>query len=237
MEKVSKKKFEELILHGLAADIFIADRAYSMFKTIGESSNELSKRNNYGEFFGSAQAAFKDQFLLAISRIFDSPSKRNETRCLKGVLQFLEHNSNRLPRIVERYNLILVMERIGFNNQAIDLAKQGNKDNELTLAITNHFNSLLESPHNKKLILRLKELRDKRLAHNELIKNELTESLDVITFKDLFSLVEIAKELIGIIGWAYMSMMFVHAGVYHLTDDAHRPNRSLIRLIGKVTTR
>jgi hypothetical protein len=237
MERISKKELENLILHGLAPDIFIAERAYSMFQTIGEKSKELSQRNNYGEFFGSTQAAFKDQFLLAVSRIFDSPSRRNKTRCIKGVLQFLSDNSQRLPEIVERHNLILVMERAGFDRQTSKLIEQGNKDTEVTLAIVSHFNSLLENSQNKKLILRLKELRDKKLAHNELIKSELPEAIEIITFKDLFSLVEIAKELIGIIGWAYMSMVFVHNGVYRLTTDAKRPSNSLARLIEKIISR
>jgi hypothetical protein len=237
MERISKKELEDLILHGLAPDIFIAERAFSMFRTIGEKSKELSERNNYGEFFGSTQTAFKDQFLLAVSRIFDTPSKRNKTRCVKGVLQFLSDNSKRLPEIVERYNLILVMEKAGFDRQATKLVEQVNKDAEVTIAIVNHFNSLLESSQNKKLILRIKELRDKKLAHNELIKNELPEAIDIITFKDLFSLVEIAKDLIGIIGWAYMSTMFVHNGVYHLTADAKRPSSSLARLIEKIISR
>ncbi len=69
------------------------------------------------------------------------------------------------------------MQKAGFDSDSTRLVNQTGKDKEVTSAIVNHFYSLLESPYNKKLLLPLKDLRDKKLAHNELVKigDELTE--------------------------------------------------------------
>lgn len=237
MKPITKEELENLILHGIASDIFIAERAYSMFKTIGDKSDDISGRNGYQDFFLSAQIAFKDQFLLAASRIFDTPS-RNKTRCVLGVLTYLSNNSNRLPKIVENLNLISAMQMVGFSSDIIGLVSQPDRDKEITVAIVQHFNSLIGSPENRKLLIRLKGLRDKRLAHNELvgIGENLAESIDIVTYRDLLTLIEIAKGLVGVIGWAYMSMVFVHNGRYLLTDDAQRPNKVLKRLMDKIAT-
>ena len=94
-----------------------------------------------------------------------------------GVLRFLSDNSQRLPTIIEKSNLISAMQKAGFDSDSTRLVNQTGKDKEVTSAIANHFYSLLESPYNKKLLLPLKDLRDKKLAHNELVKigDELTE--------------------------------------------------------------
>jgi hypothetical protein len=169
--------------------------------------------------------------LLATARLFDTPHRNNKTRCVKGVLKYLSDNSRRLPQIVEWSNLMSAMKDIGFSEQ---LLMHHEEDTQIAEIIVNHFTQLLESPEISRLLAGLKEIRDKRLAHNEFIKpnyNEINDTIDPITFKDLKKLVEIAKNFIGIVGWAYMNTVFVPNRQYRLTSDAERPKYSLEKLI------
>src|SRR6266853_1037369 len=97
MEQITKKEFEETVLNGLASDIFIAERSYGMFKTIGEQFESINQSKQYVELFKVTQAAYKDQFLLATARLFDSASDRNKTRSVQGLLKFMSDNLSRLP--------------------------------------------------------------------------------------------------------------------------------------------
>jgi len=230
MERVSKQHLENIVLHGLATDIFIAERAFSLFKAIGEHPELIKKKS--GVFFKSAQEAFKDQYLLALARLFDNASDKNPTRCMEGLLRFLSNNNTRLPKIIERPNLVEVLGLAGFQKETISLAQNENSDAELAIKIVRHFEEVISNQQNQKLLLTLKKIRDKRLAHNELrAEKQLVETIDVITFKDLYALLAIAKNFLGIIGWAYMSTVFMHNGEYHLSNDAVRPVHSLKKLL------
>lgn len=236
MKKITNQELEEIVLHGIAVDIFTAERAYCMFTTIGKESNLIGS-NNYQEFFRSAQAAFRDQFLLAMGRLFDKASDRNKTRCIAGIIELIENNSFRLPAIVERTNLCMVMRNSNFGEESLKMVLNEKKDEEIAIEIVNHFKQLLNSKENLRLSEKLKEIRDKRLAHNDLkitTDSELIDKIDIITFKDLYSLVEIAKHFIGVIGWAFMSMVFMHDGEYHLTESAKRPRHLLLQLFDKL---
>lgn len=127
------------------------------------------------------------------------------------------------------------MEEIGFDNVQLDRFRENGNNPEMTMAIVKHFSHLLESPEQKRLLDRLKEIRNKKLAHNEITSttpHSLAETLDIVTFRDLAGILEISKHFIRPIGWAYMNTVFLHDGRYHLSDDAQRPiysfnNRSM----------
>jgi hypothetical protein len=233
MEKITKSEFDSLVLNGIAVDMFIAERAYTLFQTIGNKSDLIDGIRSK-DFFMCAQLAFKDQFLLAMARLFDSPSKRNKTRCILGLIQFISKNITRLPDIIQIPNLINVLDEIGLDKQSIKDFKKNGDNVKINKAIIQHFSNLLENSENKRLLNRLKEIRVKKLAHNEVTStnpHNLVETLDVVTYKDLVSLLEISKNFIGVIGWAYMSTVFMHNGSYHLSQDAQRPKHSLIKII------
>ena len=238
MNKITSEKLEKIVRDGIATDIFIAERAYAVFKTIGEKSGEINSLRGSSTFFVSAQAAFKDQFLLSMARLFDNPSDKYETRCIKGVINLLAESPRSLPKIVERPNLWQVMSDVGFSASDLRLVNQTNNDQEVTLTVVKHFRNILSSKEVKPLLKNLKSIRDKRLAHNELETTDpsiLKETMDKVTFKDLLGLVEIAKSFVGVIGWAYMSTVFMHGGRYIMTKDAERPMNSLIHILKKLS--
>lgn len=236
MERVTKDELKEMILHGLATDVFIAERAYVMFKSLGEKSHIVNGKDCYA-FFSVAQEAFKDQFLLAISRLFDSPSSRNKTRCIEGALDFMSKNICRLPKINERSELLQVMKESNFNTATLNLLTQQNNDEKIASGIVEHFKGQLNLSKNQSHLLKLREIRDKRLAHNEFVKSsplKLEETIDIVTFRGLMQLVEIVKTFLSVIGWAYLNMVFIINGEYHLSESAERPVHSFFALLRQI---
>lgn len=226
-----KSELERVILHGLVVDIFIAERAYSMLKIIGENSHAIDGRKDVANFFHCTQTAFKDQFLLAISRLFDKPNKKNKTRCVPSLLVFIKQNLSKLPSIEERENLIMTMSHFQFPQKVIDLIQRNMSGSEINLQIIEHFDSQLNLQEPR--LLELRKIRDKRLAHNDIIEgtNELQEKLNPITLKDLYNLVELAKQIVSIVGWAYMNTVFFHDGDYILSKDAIAPTKAFTNLL------
>jgi hypothetical protein len=228
--KEIKSELEKIILHGVVVDIFIAERAYSMLKIIDENIYTLNERKDIVNFFHCTQAAFKDQFLIAISRIFDKHTK-NKTRCIFSLLAFIEKNISKLPPIEERENLIITMSHFNFPEKIIDLVQQNANESKINLQIIEYFNDQLT--HREPRLLELRKIRDKRLAHNDIKEgnNELQEKLHTITFTDLYCLVELAKQMVSIIGWAYMNTVFFHDGKYILSDKATAPIEAFTNLL------
>src|SRR5436190_12337175 len=138
MDRISKEEFDQIVLDGLAIDIFIAERSFGMFKAIGERIDAISQ-SKHADVFKVTQTAFKDQFLLATARLFDVPSTRNKTRCIHGLLEFMANNQSRLPAIVERAELIDAMVDAGFDESVLRLANNEDQDEEVARQIIKHF--------------------------------------------------------------------------------------------------
>ena len=128
MGQISKTELEDIVRHGIATDIFIAERAYTMLKTIGEQAGRIN-RTDYSSFFGCTQMALKDQFMMATSRLYDKPSTKYQTRCIEGHLRYLESNSDRLPTIAEKNQLVDSLIEAGMQpSHAKSVFKIGDKE-------------------------------------------------------------------------------------------------------------
>lgn len=83
---------------------------------------------------------------------------------------------------------------------------------------------------NRNRILKLKNIRDKKIAHNEQV-----DFVEQPTLIDLKELIELAKKVLGVIGWSYLDTAYVYEGRYFLSDDARRVSldiEKLFRTIG-----
>lgn len=227
----TKEELKELIWNGIAADVFLSERWFYLFTSIGEVFPEIQKKNLSPLFFNNAKLAFRDQFLIATARLFDLQSKKYKTSGVLIVLDFLSKNVTRLSFGKERGHIADAMVMAGFDKQSIELLRDESSDLATAKNIINHFTLAYENSETLKLIETLKALRDKVLAHRDL--DGLPEK-NGITFKQLFSLVEIPKQLISILGWAYIDSAFSLNGKYILTDDSQAPARSLKDFIKNV---
>lgn len=238
MKQITRGELEQRVL-GLTTDIFIAERAYSMLQEIGDQRKQIEKLSGFKELLLTMQAACKDQFLIATARLFDKALNGYETTCVYGLLSYLKKNAAYLPKVIEWSNLIQTMTDYQFDPEIIKIAEEEQSGERLVHAIVGHFEDLLKSESIKPHLTSLKRLRDKKLAHNELIRDtdiQLRDTLPITTFKDLKSLIEIAKSLVGVVGWAWMNTVFVHDGDYTFTSGATRPANSVGRLIEKLAT-
>jgi hypothetical protein len=230
---MEKEELKKLIWEGIAKDVFMAEKSFHLFKSIGELYSEIDKKRMSGIFFKSAQDAFKDQFIMAISRLYDAPLKKYKTSCILLVLKFLSDNSKRLSFGGERRHLVIAMKEAGFDEYDVELAFNGTNDQKVSRIVADYFYEQLNNPETKLLIKALKTIRDKGIGHREFIeeKEDAWADIGVVTYKELFSLIEIPKNLIGILGWAYIDSAFSLDGKYSLTDDAKSASRSMQYLI------
>ena len=219
----------DFISEGLVADIFIMERSYNLLVTIGKNAVLLNQKHgsNFGIFFGTIQDSLKTSAILAASHLYDSSSNRYPTRCIPRVLDFLETNCEKLPTIEQVRIVQADLRRLGFSDTDIDLVSSDGP--AFAKALVSHFKEILKHEKTDEAITALKNIRDKAIAHNE-------QSTEIVgpTWEKLLGLIEIAKNFVGILGWAYLNTAYVHNGKHVLSEDAEIPTRALKRLIESV---
>jgi len=159
--------------------------------------------------------------------LIDRPSPAYPTRCIKGLLSYLIENNIDLPEIIEKHNLKKLLASLGISQKIIVLIDIDSE--KFIIELSKYFLEKIESEEVQNVVNKLKRLRDKAIAHNE-------NAYDIqgpawLEFRNLLS---IAKELVGGLGWAYLSTSYMHGGVYVLDSDAKRSSRAMNRLIQKL---
>ncbi len=227
--EITRDQIEDIVKHGLVADIFRMERSYSLLKIIGVNAEAINAQGagNFGELFGSLQSALRTEAVLAVARLYDPPSKKYLTRCISGLLNFLEEHKGNLPKIRELYNLKKELNLIGMNQSGIILASTD--EAAFAIALSKHFSSVLEDAQTIDTIKKLKSIRNKAIAHNEHVS-----PIEGPTWHGLEELMQHAKDLVGVLGWAYLNTVYVHDGEYILTEDAKRASRAMNRLLKMV---
>ncbi len=226
---ITRDQLEDLIKKGLVSDIFEMERSYSLLKTIGTNASNINApgAGNFGNLFGALQIALQTDAILAAARLYDLPSKKYPTRCIRGLLDFIEKECNSLPPIKEKYNLEKELNRIGMDPKTISLVTTD--ESAFALGLVKHFRVILDSSQVISTITKLKNLRDKAVAHNE-----QAAQIQGPTWQGLNKLIQHAKDLVGVLGWAYLNTVYVHDGEYILTSDAQRPSIAMGRLLKKI---
>jgi AbiU2 len=224
----TRDEIEDNIKNGLVKDIFLFDRSFGILQTIKEHSSTIDKnRENFVELFIAIHGALTIEAVLAVARIYDNPNKNYPTRCLKGMLEHLITYSRELPEIREPYQLKLSLETKVVPDDLIKAIK----DSPTTFPnlLSDFIKKELEKPENVDAIKKLKDLRDKAMAHNERVAQ-----IDGPSWAALNDLCDLSKYVVGALSWAYFSTAYTINGKYILTDDAQTTSYSLSRLLKKV---
>lgn len=223
---VSKQHLAELVKAGVLTDIFKAERAYEVLKTIGENAEAINtSESNFGELLGTLQGHAQTEALISIARLYDRPSTRYPTRCLQSLLDELEAKAELLPPIVERYNLASELSRLGMCSERAALLGPA-PDADVTRAMVAFIRERLVQPSVLESIERVKTFRDKFIAHNE-----AAHSIEGPTWSAVLQLLALAQELVGIVGWAYLSTVYIHEGQYLPSSDAKRAGLAMRRML------
>lgn len=230
---LTREYIEDIVKEGLVKDIFKAEQAYELVKTIGLKSEEIKsgQLKSYDELFGAIQYAFQTETILSVAKVYDSPSKKYPTRCLRGLLKYLSEHSTELPNIREDFQL---SQHLKFMNAPKKLIKSistnsGNFAKKFSVYIEN----LLNKPTRLDAIKKLKMIRDKSICHNEKIDFKILGP----TWVSLKDLIDIAKNVVGVLGWAYFNtpMAYVVNGEYILSSDASQTSYELNKLFADIT--
>lgn len=229
----TRNYIEDIVKQGLANDIFKAEQSYELVKIIGLKINEINEGclKSYRELFGAIQYAFMTETILSVAKIYDSPSKKYPTRCLRGVLNFLDENANELPEISEPIQL---REHLKFMSASITLINSiSNNSSYFAKNFSNYINNILNDPDRLDAIQKLKLLRDKSVCHNESINFKIQGP----TWASLKNLIEIAKNVVGVLGWAYFETptAYVIKGEYIFSSDATMVGYELNKLFEDVS--
>ena len=88
-------------------------------------------------------------------------------------------------------------------------------------------NKLFEKMNNlRRDVVKMTDFSNKAFAHNE-----NTNSLSPINWQDVNDLLIFIKNIVGIIGWAYFSTIYMFHGKYELTDDTQRLENCIIQIL------
>lgn len=223
---LSKDDLAQLLRGGVVNDIFRAERAYALLECIGNNAEAINtSTKKFGELFGTIQGMAQGEAILSVARLYDPPSKQYQTRCLRALLDSLEEEAEGLPPIDEKASLSQELIRVGIAAADVERFMESS-DSEVTRAMVSHYRARLSTPAVKRSVELLKNVRDKRIAHNEEV-----QSLDGPTWNAVLELLAAAQEIVGIVGLAYLRTSYVHEGKYTLSSDAQRPARAMLRLL------
>lgn len=218
------KELKDIITNGLVSDIFKMERAFYLHKAIGDNADIFNDRanGNFGELFGTVQGAMESEAVLAVARVYDKPGKRHPTRCIRRALDLMEQYSEELPDIVEEYNTQIHLEGVGASTEVVRSVSLGKV--QFVKLYVPYIREILNSDEILSKVERLKDLRDKRLAHND------PAAIVGPTWDALKELILRAQQFVGVVGWAFFSTVYISDDYYLLSSDAQRPSRALNRL-------
>jgi hypothetical protein len=209
--EAAEESLKDYLYKGIAAEIRLADQAYALAEQISQHAKQIDEAN-FGKLFGSLQVMLSDQQTLAVTKLVD-PVGKYRTRSIPGVLDLLDKHAQHW-RMRERHVLTEVLVQSGEDASSLEQTSNA----ELTHAVVNHFRATL--PDTK----RLRESRDKVIAHNEDIKRA---DLQLPTWGDAWKLTEFAKHFTTTICQGYLGV------IYKFTTTEKHPANQLRRLLRK----
>jgi hypothetical protein len=213
----SKEHLQDIVDNGIKFDLLAAETAILLYETIGNYQSELADKN-FEHLFGTIQLLLAKDIVLSISKIFDY-NDRFSLRSLYAAIKIINNNSHEL-KIEYRIQLEEKLGIWGLDRKCLIAMT----DSELTTIVAKVLNDKMPSKDDMKAI---KNIRDKRLAHDESIDEA---KISVIMWQELDNLVELAKSILGIIGNHYLGSLYEINGEYTLSEDALIESRSLVRL-------
>lgn len=217
-----KDKLKDIVKQGVVIEIFDTEEASKLYEVIGNHKDALIK-DNFDNLFGVLQIALIKNTILAINKIYEIPkNKKYPLRSLPSAIKILKDNCNEL-KIKNREQLEEKLTNWGVDKKCLISLS----DSELTNVVAEALSRKLPSEDE---IKNIKNVRDKRVAHHELI-DEI--EISSIKWPHLDDLLIRAKKIVAIIGNHYLDKLYEINGEYVLSYDASITSRSLVRLLKK----
>lgn len=206
MESIS-----HLITTGLLNDLIVAERSYLLNKAINKmhSGIESNIKTDISKILFDLSYT---EMVLSLASLYDNTSKKYQTRCIKRLYQLVEEENYEV--FVNKSNVALQLGYFGFDTTYISLLERSTdrefNERAITFFELNEMNEPVCSS-----IIKIKEIRDKLLAHNEDI------SLDtLVPYEKIETLVTHAKKVISFFALAYSDIHLQINGDFYLSDRA-----------------
>jgi hypothetical protein len=199
-----------------------AEEAIKLYEVIGNHKDVLIK-DNFDNLFGVLQIVLVKNTILAINKIYEIPkNNKYPLRSLPAAIKILTDNCNEL-KIEYREQLEEKLNNWGFDRKCLISLS----DSELTNLVAEALSTKLPSEDEIKDI---KNVRDKRVAHHELIDET---KISPIMWPRLDDLLARAKKIVGVIGNHYLGEFYEINEEYVLSYNASETSCSLVRLLKK----
>lgn len=193
------KEIEELVLKGLLVDLKRAESSYLLCrKIIGLRDIDIDGIKS--DISTILQDLAYTEMILSLARLYDKTSKKYPTRCLKKLYEIVKEYNYQLNIHKSRNEVDDHLKFLGFNASEVEILNNSSKT-EYSRRAFYHFESLEMNEPLCIDIRKLKDIRDKVLAHNENVELDL-----LVRYNTIDNLIEHAKNVISFYTLTYTGM-------------------------------
>lgn len=218
-------EIKDIIEEGLRNEIFRAERAIAIYQEIAQNSDEINRGSEHPKrVLGYLQKLTISEAVLATTKLYD-PVGKYPTRSIHLLLNLLEEKADKFPKVIQKLNTKMEMEQLNVPNYIISKVDLEDSS-QFPKHLSQFYRSLVYDSEVEKLLNEVKNFRDKRVAHNERTKKNLS-----FNWNSIKQLLEFPKQIVGIIGWAYLNTVYMHNNEYRLSFNATTLTASIRGLI------
>ena len=203
---------KDIIVEGLLGDIRIAERSFRLNKKIKELGEENLVVTKKGISRILRNLSYTEM-VLSLARIYDNPNRKYPTRCLKRLHHVVKDTNYQIDIKNYKSDSILNLRYFGFDSIWIELLKNSS-DIDFNKRVVGYFEAQEANEPLYSYIDKIKEIRDKLLAHNE---DTVVNSF--IPYTSFESLLDHAKNVISFYSLTYTGIRLKSGSDYYLADN------------------
>uniref|UniRef100_A0AB33KW74 HEPN AbiU2-like domain-containing protein n=2 Tax=unclassified Tenacibaculum TaxID=2635139 RepID=A0AB33KW74_9FLAO len=196
LDAISMNKIKNIIIKGLLKEVQIAERSLKLNEKISKSYSNIESQNKKDIAYIIYNLTYTEM-VLALSRLYDEPSKKYPTRCLKSLYKITKEQNLSEELSKFRSESELNLYKFGFYPELIKLLKS-DSNRKFIKHSTNFFEAEEINPPLVGNIQKLKTIRDKLLAHNEDIEIDTS-----VPYKMAYELIDHAKKVLSFFSLTY----------------------------------
>ena len=213
---------KDILNKGLIKEIFKLEEALFIYNKVSDNATNINDKS-FGSFFGSIQRNLLDSIFLSLAKIYEY-NTNYEVRSIPNIRKTLEDHSNQIH--VQQYSILQRDLKEYFDYDLLS----GDDSNDICSELSQFIQD--KNPYTQNIAKAIKDSRDKLIAHSEMLIER--EQLNRITWEEIDTLINFAKNIVGIISSAFFSSCYIDDnGNCSLTTDAKKAASCLNRLLTK----
>ena len=204
---------KDIIVRGLLGDLRIAERSFRLNKKIKELGKEdlAITKKGISEILRDLSYT---EMVLSLARIYDNPNRKYSTRCLKRLYQVIKDADYQVDLKNHKSDSVLNLQYFGYDSIWIELLRNSS-DIDFNKRTVGYFEAQEANEPLYNYIGKIKEVRDKLLAHNE---DAIVDSL--ISYASFESLLDHAKNVVSFYSLTYTGIRLKFGSGYYLANSA-----------------